>query len=398
MAEDSKAKRQLSPENLNDQAWQRHLARFQSMQQGVIHPVSAQPYPLDSPKKGGFSWKMLSLGGIALLTFGIFATYLAGQADSSQDLRPMPVISAAPSGGTGNWMFIIAATISRALDVGGQAVFVKRAVDHVGQSPIFDRISYFEGPSFWTSRLKERNFQYVDPASYSPNSLHLSGQFFSAKYFDHHRKEILETFAPSPELKADLEAKYSEILKKETIAVHIRRGDYKTFSFQGERAMCDLAEETNYYDKAIAHFLKSMKEPHFVIFSDDPAYVQRMPVLQKLQAESPGQITFISNSKAHEDLYLMSMCKHQVMANSTFSWWAAYLRKHPNAQVIYPMNAFWGPGVTKIAKSWWLASQFWGTKLVPEGFHPNGVCSRGPDYFPMEGWIKLDSEQKGVPV
>lgn len=297
-----------------------------------------------------------------------------------------PIVSSSLSGGTGNQMFMIATATAHALDIGGTAKFQNVPLDHVGVSPIFSRVERFTDSQQQPNiEILEQNFQYVDLPKKLYRSSHLNGFFFSWKYFHHRRKEILELFKPTPEIQHHLETKYKDLLKQDTVAVHVRRGDYKTFGGADEkRLLCVLTDDTEYYDKAMKYFDK--ENQHFVIFSDDIEYVKNMPAFKDLK-----HVTFIEGQQAHEDLYLISMCKHQIMANSTFSWWAAYLRKHPNAKVTYPINAFWGPATVKYYKDGG-APGSWGHRdsLLQSAFHPNGFCVAGPDYFPMDHWIKVD--------
>ncbi len=110
------------------------------------------------------------------------------------------------------------------------------------------------------------------------------------------------------------------------MAVHVRRGDFKQQSFR----MLPLT----YYVKAMQQF-SQQKNVKFFIFTDDPAFVKECFMnLANIQVVSDGTATFL------EELYLMTQCKHIIIANSTFSWWAAYLCKNPEATVIAPFPKY----------------------------------------------------------
>lgn len=108
---------------------------------------------------------------------------------------------------------------------------------------------------------------------------------------------------------------------KETVAVHIRRGDYIIESIQKELpkniyTICDQ----DYYKEAMKYIEERVLNPHFVFFTDDPAYVEK-------EFSSVKNKSIIRGNKDYEDLYLMTLCKHHIIANSTFSFWGAFLKK-----------------------------------------------------------------------
>jgi hypothetical protein len=92
--------------------------------------------------------------------------------------------------------------------------------------------------------------------------------------------------------------------------------------------VCDLA----YYEKAIQLIEKKVAHPTYFIFSDDPAWV-------KANIRSKHKTVYISHNQgrdAHEDIRLMSQCRHNIIANSSFSWWGSWLNNSPNKIVIAP--------------------------------------------------------------
>jgi len=141
----------------------------------------------------------------------------------------------------------------------------------------------------------------------------LNGYFQSYKYFDHIREELLEdfTFNNTP-----------EIPQHEYVAVHVRRGDY--VNQPGYHPVCD----TEYYKKAMDSFDKGIK---FLIFSDDIEWCKQQEIFQ--------DCLFSNNQNNIDDLYLMSNATHNIIANSSFSWWAAYLNKN-SGDVICPERWF----------------------------------------------------------
>lgn len=112
---------------------------------------------------------------------------------------------------------------------------------------------------------------------------------------------------------------------KNTISIHIRRGDYL-----GGNHFVDLSQ-TDYYRKAIEYIKSKIKDPEFLIFSNDIEWTKNY--LNFLNEKKH----FI-NGNTINDLQLMSLCEHNITANSTYSWWSAWLNKNPNKIVIQPQK------------------------------------------------------------
>ena len=150
----------------------------------------------------------------------------------------------------------------------------------------------------------------------------------SEKYF----KDINGIIRKEFTLKNPLTLRAQEVSKeisntKKSVSLHIRRGDYisdkKTNTYHGT---CD----TTYYKKAIDYIHQNLESPTFFIFSDDIRWVK-----ENLKLENA---VYVSNPKIkdYEELILMSMCSHNIIANSSFSWWGAWLNQNPNKIVIGP--------------------------------------------------------------
>jgi hypothetical protein len=125
------------------------------------------------------------------------------------------------------------------------------------------------------------------------------------------------------------------------VAIHVRRGDYVNNPFY-----VDLIK-TDYYKKAVAMF----PNDRFLFFSDDIQFVKDYYI--DIFREKNGRFDYSEGHTEEEDLKLMASCKHQIIANSSFSWWAAWLGKKDNQKVIYPLN-WYADGVqrTKCPSDW----------------------------------------------
>ncbi|MEN9921551.1 MAG: hypothetical protein RLZZ517_529 [Candidatus Parcubacteria bacterium] len=159
-------------------------------------------------------------------------------------------------------------------------------------------------------------------------NIYLDGYFQSELYFKEIEPIIRNEFTLKNPL-SQLAQKIEEQIHNEgaSVSIHIRRGDYVTDpSAAKAHGTCDL----DYYAQAISEISSSIVNPTFFIFSDDIEWVK-----ENLKVEST---TYVSNPNLteYEELILMSKCKHNIIANSTFSWWAAWLNSNPSKIVIAP--------------------------------------------------------------
>ncbi|MBI2617099.1 alpha-1,2-fucosyltransferase [Candidatus Gottesmanbacteria bacterium] len=151
----------------------------------------------------------------------------------------------------------------------------------------------------------------------SDNS-YLSGFWQSEKYFQEIRPVLLKEFTPKspPSYKNRLVLK--KIPKSHAVSIHFRRGDYM------EHVKANIIHgvlSLDYYYKAVEFIKRKVKNPHFYIFSDSIDWVKKY-------FKPKGVFTYIDFNDAideYEDFRLMSACKYHIIANSTFSWWAAWL-------------------------------------------------------------------------
>ena len=180
-------------------------------------------------------------------------------------------------------------------------------------------------------RVKEKQFHYCPKqALISDNSI-LIGYWNSPKYFDGFsdilRKDFSFNFIPNDKTKDLVE----KIKSENAVSLHIRRGDYVTnLNANAYHGICDKA----YYDKAIDTVLEKNKNAVFFIFTDDPIWVsQNFNVAAKSVIASSSD-----NLDGLQDMYLMTQCKHAIIANSTYSWWAAWLMSNPDKMVIAPLK------------------------------------------------------------
>lgn len=170
----------------------------------------------------------------------------------------------------------------------------------------------------------EPNFHY-DKIPYEKNML-IAGYFQSEKYFANKKNEVLKSLSLRPAYEEQIKKKYKELLEQETVSLHVRRTDY--VNNEGNHPLQSL----DYYMKALEYV--DTKDKKVVVFSDDIAWCKTKFVGDKF--------TFIENNLNIVDMFLMSYCNHNIIANSSFSWWGAWFNQNPNKIVVAPTNWF-GP-------------------------------------------------------
>lgn len=177
-----------------------------------------------------------------------------------------------------------------------------------------------------TAEYPEKSMRF-DPQVLNLDRAYLTGVWQTAKYFAGAENEVREAFSFHNLKLSDNMQKYKEKIENtNAIAVHIRRGDYLQVS-EIYGGIC--TEE--YYRKAIAKFEEIETNCHFYIFSNDPEWVR-----QHYTQENVTIVEGNGENAGYVDMYLMSCCRHFVIANSSFSWWGAWLGNYEQKKVIAP--------------------------------------------------------------
>ena len=260
-------------------------------------------------------------------------------------------------GGLGNQLFQY--SLGRKLSIKNNDIFKLDLSDFTKDNPRFYSLGYFNIVENFAkkedvAKLKKKGlsrvFEKIKPYykrsvikykgyDFDPNILELSGNFYldgywqSEKYFQDIkniiRKEII--------LKEPLPSKYAGIINNiknsNSVSIHIRRGDYITNNKFYK--VYNLLDE-KYYQRAVKFIAEKISDPRFFIFSDDIEWAKR-------DLDIPHPRIFVSGEnemKDYEELILMSLCKHNITANSSFSWWGAWLNENTDKIVISPDKWF----------------------------------------------------------
>jgi hypothetical protein len=174
----------------------------------------------------------------------------------------------------------------------------------------------------------ENKFSYNSNIKNVGKDCFLSGYWQSPKYFNSIESLIRDEFTFHKQLEDENLQILSLMKKVNSVSLHIRRTDFQTTISNNTHGICSL----DYYKKAVESILNKLANPHFFVFSDDINWA-------KENLKLPYQLTFISGNngdKSYIDMQLMSVCKHNIIANSSFSWWGAWLNSNPNKIVIAP--------------------------------------------------------------
>jgi hypothetical protein len=162
----------------------------------------------------------------------------------------------------------------------------------------------------------------------SPLNTWLTGFWQTEKYFNDIKDILRSDFQFKEPLQGTNKTLSERIKTCESVSIHVRRGDYtlpQTLNFHG---LCS----PDYYKKAVDVLSQKITAPELFIFSDDSEWVK-----QNMKFDFPT--THIDNNtgvNSFKDMHLMSLCKHNIIANSSFSWWGAWLNNNKNKTVIAP--------------------------------------------------------------
>lgn len=176
------------------------------------------------------------------------------------------------------------------------------------------------------SEINADSYNY-NPTVFETKRGYIDGYWQSEKYFSDIKDQLIADFkfpAISDERNTALLEYINEI---NSISIHIRRGDYA-----GGFPMLSK----DYYDRAIHYLTEYNRQCVFFVFSNDMVWAK-----ENICAENVVFVDWNTGNESWKDMCLMAQCKHNIIANSSFSWWGAWLNKHKNKQVIAPKQWFY---------------------------------------------------------
>jgi hypothetical protein len=255
-------------------------------------------------------------------------------------------------GGLGNVMFKLAASISLAIDNDVEYIFSNeflRPIDRITTKGLPDYRRFYDNvlrnvkfidklPDHYFVHT-EKGFNYSKIPYDKGYNLLLDGYFQSEKYFENNKEKIIEIFGPSEEIKDRILNNLPDV--NNYASIHVRRGDYLQFP-------------NHHPQQSVEYYQKSSEiiglDKTYLIFSDD------LDGVKDIFNFLPNKI-FYTSGEDWLDMYTMSLCKDNIICNSTFSWWASYLNPNTDKKIITTKNWF-GP----VYASWDIST------LFPEGW------------------------------
>lgn len=206
--------------------------------------------------------------------------------------------------------------------------------------------NFLSGPNF----LTDKNFYPSSKlTSKIQKSAYFHGYWQSEDFFISHENIIRNLFQFRGELSSENQEIITRIKLGQSIAMHIRRGDYVTNP--KANAMHGVLN-ADYYFSALASLRRRVPNARLFVFTDDPNWVQT-EVVGKM--ENSECVNINSGGNSFRDMQLMSICEHNIVANSSFSWWSAWLNPNPKKIVIAPKKWFYDESISDkslIPASW----------------------------------------------
>ena len=181
--------------------------------------------------------------------------------------------------------------------------------------------------------IREPYFHFFKKALIAPKDSYLDGYWQSEKYFSRVRSELINDFTLKSKLSEESKLLSQNIGKQNSVSIHVRKGDYLSIA-----ANKNLYEDCGpaYYKKSMEKIAGLVNDPVFYLFSDDPEWFKK-------NVSTTFKVEYVTHNRgkdSYQDIYLMSLCKHNIIANSSFSWWGAWLNTYKDKIVIAPKKWF----------------------------------------------------------
>jgi hypothetical protein len=233
-------------------------------------------------------------------------------------------------GGLGNQMFQISKAVAEGLK-NNISVFFRTSsfIPMDGNQPtnylsnIFRNLK-FDDTKIPIKRINEITWSYYETNHTYTEPTEFYGYYQSSKNFLKYKDEIRNLFLPTEEFKNKIKSLYPNIFNPNSVSIHVRRGDY-----------LGISEVLPVLDKSYFDYcVKDFGDSDIFIFSNDKEWVK--------SNLNYNNSTVVEGLEDYEELWAISLCNHNIMSNSSFSWWGSYLNLNENKKVFVP-SIWFGP-------------------------------------------------------
>jgi hypothetical protein len=215
----------------------------------------------------------------------------------------------------------------------------KEEVDQLTRRSKFNRIDKIQSKLLGPKRSYyiEPGFRFFESCLNIPDNSYVQGYWQSEKYFKSVSTDLRKMDFTFKEPLLDISLQLMEKIKQtNAVCIHIRRGDFLNNPFHGTMGQ-------GYYSKGEELIKSKIKDPVFYVFSDEIEWC-------RIHLKFQGPVTFVSDNytgnKCQDYLRLMAGCKHFIISNSSFAWWAVWLSGQKNNMVIAPIKWYSDPSIT----------------------------------------------------
>lgn len=226
-----------------------------------------------------------------------------------------------------------------------ETIAMKERKWYIGKIPkLYQKMSFLRNQNLGRFYAEKLDVGY-QPEILSMDNVYLSGYWQCELYFKELRDKLIEMFTFPIEVHEECRKLLNQIEAENATAVHVRRGDY--LIPENSRKYGNICTES-YYQNAMKYIREKQENTRFYFFSNDPEWVR-----EHLSDEDSVIVQCNEGKNNYLDMYLMSKCKNNIIANSSFSWWGAWLNQYPEKIVISPERWFSHLDVSDaICKDW----------------------------------------------
>ena len=188
--------------------------------------------------------------------------------------------------------------------------------------------------------------EYFQPAIFEMDDVYLQGYWQNEKYFADIRDTIKQELFFEPEMSIQKKKCLERMQNENSVSVHIRRGDY--LDPQNQKVYGNICT-ADYYKDAVTYIREQISNPVFIVFSDDMDYAKTL-----INGDDVCYIDKDEKEDVYTDMYLMTQCRHHIIANSTFSWWGAWLTENEETITVCPERWFANHDQADVACDRWI--------------------------------------------